>query len=834
MPFKENYKSMPLSEDDTRVKLIDPKIKGCGWIEEYLVRQYPIADDRFLVEGEEFKRLPTRKFADYVLMYQNVVVAVLEAKAEDEDPMKHLSQAEDYGKRLDVPFVYISNGKTTYLHDRRTGKTEDVVTYLSPEEIYSAYIEWKGLGKTETDALNYSLYQTGSKRPRAYQETAIKRVIENILSGNKTSLLTMATGTGKTFVAFQIIWKLIKSKKFSRVLFLTDRIMLKDQAYNEFEPFRQGSNDPRCKIEGGDFNKNRDVYFSTYQTLFANDLYKKIPSDFFDLIVIDECHRSRYSNEWGLILDHFPNAFQLGMTATPKREDNIDVYAYFGKSVYEYSLGQAIEDGYLVPYKIYKITTNLYKEGLNVNQAEEVIYDDEIDPKKVKDFYEPSEYEDAITIPDQIEFISKKVLEIINKTNPFGKTIVFCVDMAHAQQVKDKLNELKGSEDFATRIVSEDKDDMTKFRDSEMAMPVIATTVDLLSTGVDIPHLQNIVFMRPISSRVLFKQIIGRGSRLFEGKGFFRIIDFTNATRLIDEWDIPKTGDGGEGEIPKLVEPYNKLFNAIVIDDKKEEPVAQANFKVKLGRWSKDGVSDTSGIMKTFGLPSNDVLYLSIEKDGYKKLNKKFAPQKSEEDAPYKFRLKPQKNKPKKIIIKGIEVMIDEEVEVEFDGIKLSFAEYKKYSKDNLQKTIHSTDELREIWLNTEKREKLIKDLEDKKVNIGLIKSIENLEDMDSFDVIANLVFDAPLLTREDRTNQFMRQNAQRVNQYGKEIKEAVMDILDLYKIRGEENLSSEFFKLPNMFEKKEAIQINFPNGLFGFVSFLKDKVYSSFEEKVK
>jgi type I restriction enzyme, R subunit len=820
---------MPYSEDDTRVKFIDPKIKECGWEEEYLTRQYPIADDRFFVEGEDFKRLPTRKFADYVLSYKNVVVAVLEAKAEDEDPMKHLSQAEDYGKRLDVPFVYISNGKTTYLHDRRTGKTEDVKSYLSPEEIYVAYLEWKGLAKTKTDALNYPLYLTGSKRPRAYQETAIKKVVENILSGDKTTLLTMATGTGKTFVAFQIIWKLMKAKKFSRVLFLTDRIMLKDQAYNEFEPFRQGSNDARCKIEGGDFNKNRDIYFSTYQTLFANDLYKKIPSDFFDLIVIDECHRSRFG-DWGIVLDHFPNSYHLGMTATPKREDNIDVYEYFGEPVFEYSLGQAIEDGYLVPYKIYKVTTNLYKEGLDISKAEEVIYDDEIEPEKIKDFYEPSEFQRIVNITDQVGFLSQKTLEIVEKTNPFGKTIIFCVDMAHAQQVKDKLNELKGNEDYATRIVAEDKDDMTKFRDKEMAMPVVATTVDLLSTGVDIPHIQNIVFMRPIASRVLFKQIIGRGSRLFEGKGFFRIIDFTNATRLIDEWDIPKPTTGGGETIEPPIEPYDKLLNAIVIDDKEEDVVVKANFKVKLGRWEKGGASDVDGIIKVFGLPSNDQLYLSIEKDGYKKLNKKFIPQKSEEEALYEFRLKPQKTTGKKVTVKGIDVTIDEEVEIEFDGIKLSYAEYKKYSKDNVQKTVHSTDELREIWLNPDKREKFIKELEGKRVNIGLIKSIDNLEDIDSFDVIANLVFNAPLLTREDRVKHFMRQNSQEVNAHGKEIQEAVMDILDKYKGSGEENLSSQIFMLPNMFEKKEAIQQEYPSGLAGFLSFIKEKIY----EKVK
>ena len=817
---------MAYSEDDTRVKLIDPKIKESGWKEEYLIRQYAIADDRFLVEGEDYKRLPTRKFADYVLTYKNVIIAVLEAKAEDEDPIKHLSQAENYGKRLDVPFVYISNGKEIHLHDRRTGKTEQVENYLSPEEIYSAYLEWRGMNKTKIDALTYPLYLTGSKRPRAYQETAIKRIIENILSGDKTTLLTMATGTGKTFVSFQIIWKLVKSKKFSRVLFLTDRVMLKDQAYNEFEPFRQGSNDPRCKIEGGDFNKNRDVYFSTYQTLFTNDLYKKIPSDFFDLIVIDECHRSRFG-DWGIILDHFPNSYHLGMTATPKREDNIDVYEYFGEPSFEYSLGQAIEDGYLVPYKIYKVKTNLYKEGLDVNTAEEVIYDDEIEPEKIKDFYEPSEFQRVVNVVDLVDFLSKKTLEIVEKTNPFGKTIIFCVDMAHAQQVKDKLNQLKGNEDYATRIVAEDKDDMTKFRDKEMTMPVVATTVDLLSTGVDIPHIQNIIFMRPIASRVLFKQIIGRGSRLFEGKGFFRIVDFTDATRLIDEWDIPEPPTPPTPQ-EEPVEPYDKLLNAIVIDDQKEEPIAQANFRVKLGRWDKDDVSDMGGVIKTFGLPSNDQLYLSIEKDGYKKLNKKFSPQKSEDETPYEFRLKPQKATAKKVTVKGIEVTVDEEVEVEFDGIKLSFAEYKKYSKDNLQKTIHSTDDLREIWLNQDKREEFIKELENKRVNIGLIKSIENLEDMDSFDVIANLVFNAPLLTREDRTKHFMRQNAEEINKYGKEIQDAVFDILDKYKGSGEENLSSQIFILPNMNAKKEAIQQTYPNGLFGFVSFIKDKIYYS------
>ncbi len=815
---------MTFSEDDTRVKIIDPKIHEAGWKEEYILRNYPISDDRFYVEGEEYKRLPTSLFADYVVQFNQVTVAVLEAKAEDEDLMKHIKQVQNYAERLDVPFAYISNGKSSYLYDRRTNKApESVSSFLSPEDMYKAYIEWKGLENAKLSALEYPLHISGTKRPRSYQETAINAVVRNIIKGNRTTLLTMATGTGKTFTAFQIVWKLMKSKTMHRILFLCDRIILRDDAYSrDFEPFGEG----RAKIEGGDFNRNRDVYFSTYQTLFANDLYKQIPADFFDLIVIDECHRSRFG-DWGEILDHFTSAVHFGMTATPRREDNIDVYEYFGEPVFQYSLGQAIEDGYLVPYKIYKVTTNLYRKGLSVAAAEEIIYDDEVEPEDIKDFYEPSEYERAVTIPEQIGLLAKKVVELIDETNPYGKTIVFCVDMAHAQAVQDKLNELKGREDYATRIVAEDKDDLTAFRDKERTLPVVATTVDLLSTGVDIPHVQNIVFMRPIASRVLFKQILGRGSRLSEGKGFFRVIDFTNATRLLDEWDVAPQPPVPPTTPEEPIPPFDKLITGVVVNNKTEEHVASAVVKVKLGRWEKIGKTDNDGLFRIFGLPTNGEVSVQIEHADYKNLSKRLEPHESEAETPYEFRLKPLKGTPKKIIVKGIEVSIDEEVEIEFDGIKLSKAEYRKYSGERITEMVHTTDELRKIWLDPEKRELLITDLETKHVNIPLIKSIENLEDSDAFDVIAHIAFDAPLLTREDRVKQFMRANTQTLDQYGKEIGEAIRDIMEKYKTSGEENLSSQAFLLPNMNAKKEAIQAKYPGGLFGFVLGLKEKVYA-------
>ncbi len=816
---------MGLSEADVKAKLIDPKIHDCGWKEDYIVREYRIADDRFFVEGEEFKRLPTAKSADYVLRYKDVIIAIIEAKAEDEEPQKHLSQAEDYAKRLDAVFAYISNGKKTILYDRRTLKTEDVDRFLSPEEIYQIYIQWKGISNVKTDALHYPCWVSGVKRLRAYQDTAVKAVIENILKGNKKTLLTMATGTGKTFTAFQIVWKLIKSKHFFKVLFLTDRVFLKDQAHdNDFAPFLERHQDDRFKIENGKFNRHRSVYFSTYQTLFTNDFYKTIPKDFFDLIIIDECHRSRYG-DWGVILDYFNAAYHLGMTATPKREDNIDVYDYFGEPVFEYSMGQAIDDGYLVPYKIYKITTNLYREGLDVSQAEEVIYDDEVEPEKVKDFYEPSEYERIVTIPDQITLMAKKVINILDRTEPFGKSIVFCVDMEHAQQVKDKLNELKATEEYASRIVSEDKDDMSKFRDKEKPMPVIATTVDLLSTGIDIPHVKNIIFMRPISSKVLFKQIIGRGSRLFEGKGFFRIVDFTNASRLIDDWDIPKPPPPPPEPPEEPKPPYDKLFFGLVVNERDEEAVSKACVKAKLGRWFKEGFTDDKGFFKLFGLPSNETVKISIEKDGFKKLHRRIKPQKSEEENPYEFRLKPQKEG-SKIKVKGVEVTIDEEIEIEFEGKKFSYAQYRKYSKDFINEKLHSTKDLRDIWLDAEKKERFMRDLEAKNININLIKSLDNLNDSDSFDVIAHIAFNAPLLTREDRVKQFIRENSESISQFGETIKEAVFDLLDKYRYSGEESLSAQSFMMPNMYAKKEAVQKGYPKGIGGFLSFLKDKIY--------
>lgn len=820
---------MPYSEQDTKAKIIEPKLESCKWEEDLLIREYPISADRFVVEGDTYRKLDTKLFADYVLYWANTVISVVEAKAEDEKPMKYLSQAQDYAKRLDIPLAYITNGQEIILHDRRTGETKEVEEYLEPVKMYQIYQEWKGLTSLEYtayDALHYPLYISGYRKPRAYQEAAIKNAVENICKGNKKSLLTMATGTGKTFIAFQIAWKLIKSKHMGRVLFLTDRIILRDQAYNDFEPFREGSTDPRYKLENGNFNHNHNIYFSTYQTLFAEDLYKKIPTDFFDLIVIDECHRSRYG-DWGEILDYFSNAYHLGMTATPKREDNIDVYEFFGKPVYEYSLGQAIEDGYLVPYKIYKITTNLYQLGLDTTLAEEVIYDTDIDTEDVKDYYDPSEFEKMVTIPDQITVMSQKVIDLLNKTGEFGKTIIFCVDMEHAQKVKDKINELKGKEDYATRIVAEDKDDLTVFRDKERPTPVVATTVDLLSTGVDIPHLRNIVFMKPVSSVVLFKQIIGRGSRLFEGKGFFRIVDFTNATRLLDQWDVPEGGDGpGEPVIPE--QPFDKYIYGYVAEVNKNEGLPNVNVFASVGeQWKKETNTDSDGKFEFSQVPSNEDVRISFTKEGYRAVTKYVSPFVDKEQEPVLIEMKIKKPVPH-VRVEGVEVTVGEEIEIEYNGSSISYAEYKAKTKEGILDKIHTTDELKAIWTDEQQRKQLLEALGDKKLYIELIRNVENLGDVDGFDVIAHIAFNAPLISREERVKNFIRDNEKSLGLYSENIRKNTMEFLDRYKYHGEDNISTAVFTLPNMYTKKQEIQSEFTGGLNGFISFVRNSIYGN------
>ena len=815
-----------LSEADTKEKLIKPKLTKAGWREDNIIREYPIKNKyRYYIVGDEYKKIEIKKrFADYVLKVNNIIVGVIEAKKYGKDAEDGLSQVKKYSKMLDVPIGYATNGRKIIVYDRRTKETKEVNEFLSPNELYAIYKEWKELNYNDLSPLEYPHYidLNTNKRVRGYQETAIRKVIESILKGQKRILLTMATGTGKTFTSFQIVWKLIKSNYMSRVLFLTDRVFLREQAYDNYEPFK----DARYQIKSGNFNKNRKVYFSTYQTLYSNDLYKKMPKDFFDLIIIDECHRSGYG-EWRNILEHFNTAYQLGMTATPKREDNIDVYEYFGEAVFTYSMAQAIEDGYLVPYKIHKIFTNIDLNGVDISQAEEIIYDDEINEiEDIKDYYDSSEFEINIHIPDRTKLMCEKLLEILKRTDDNQKTIIFCVDTNHAENVKSTLNQLTNNEEFATKIVYEDKDNLEKFRDNENIYPQIATTVDLLSTGIDIPHLKNIVFMRPITSRVLFKQIIGRGARLSENKGFFRIIDFTNATRLIDKWEIPSPITPPNEEMPE--KPYDKSLKGYVIDKNTKKPISEAKIMIKIERFKKEVLSKKSGYFELDGLPSNKLLPLIISKEGYRTLKKKISLNDLKKIENPIFELKSLKKKPKIITVRGINVEIAEEIDIEFDGNKISFAEYKKYTKEHILKEIHTIDDLKNLWIDDNLRSEFLNKLKEKNIDIDLIKKLENKIDYDTFDIIAHLVFDVPLLTRDERVNYLINTHIWQITKYGEDIRKIVFSLLEKYKKGGIDNISTNALKTPDM-RRKNALNIlksAFGLNMSNFLNNIKKHIY--------
>jgi len=530
-----------MNEADTRAKLIDPLLHASGWNEELIEREYTVSQGR-VHAGElgDFQEKPRR--ADYLLRYRGLPTAVVEAKSEEEAPDAGVQQAKAYAERLGLRFAYSTNGKGIIEFDFDTNIYRELNRFPTPEELWRR-LEEQGHPATqdpETNPLLFPYYTEGGKRPRYYQERAIQAALAAILQGQKRVLLALATGTGKTFIAFQIAWKLFHTKRLKRVLFLADRIILRDQAHGAFEPFGEA----RRILEASDDVKSRSIYFSIYQSLYAGDpsTYKNFPPDFFDLVIVDEAHRSGYGT-WRDILDYFGSAVHLGLTATPKRADNTDTYAYFGEPAYHYSLADGIADGYLAAYRVYQVRTNIDKEGLWVEDESKL--------------YTTKDFERAIRVPDRNRQIAKHLVRTLQATGTLTeRTMVFCVDQEHAREmarlIQNEAAQLVDFPDYTAAIVSEDSEArslLSRFKDPESPTPVVATSVDILTTGVDVPKARNVVFLRPIGSQVVFKQILGRGSRLAPDKLSFNIIDYTGATERFKDPDWL-----GEPEVVKEVE----------------------------------------------------------------------------------------------------------------------------------------------------------------------------------------------------------------------------------------------------------------------------------------
>ncbi len=562
---------MTLNEAETRTQLIDPKLKASGWgaVDGSRVREeYVIAPGRITGVGQKPKAL----IADYLLVYRNTQLAVVEAKADNKPHTEGLAQAKDYAAKMSVRFAYATNGHQIREVDMHTGTERDLSAFPNPEDLWDRTYATRNCWRDRFAAVPFQ-DKGGTFGGRYYQDAAINAAMEAVAQGQKRVLLTLATGTGKTFIAFQIAWKLFRSRwnlgdaddpenptRRPRILFLADRNILANQAFNAFSAFPEDALvriDPADIAKRGKVPKNGSIFFTIFQTFMSGDqpYFGEYPPDFFDFIIIDECHRGGANDEstWRSILDYFAPATQLGLTATPKRDDNVDTYDYFGEPVYVYSLKDGINDGFLTPFRVKQIDTTLDEYRYT---ADDTVVEGEIEAGKV---YEERDFNKIIEIRERERARVRLLMDMIDQNQ---KTLVFCANQAHALVIRDLINEMKTSTspDYCHRVTADDgglgDQHLRDFQDNEKTVPTILTTSQKLSTGVDARNVRNIVLLRPINSMIEFKQIIGRGTRLFDGKYYFTIYDFVEAHRLFQDpdWDgepVPPEGPRKPGDKPK-------------------------------------------------------------------------------------------------------------------------------------------------------------------------------------------------------------------------------------------------------------------------------------------
>jgi len=610
-----------MNEAETRAELIDPALRDAGWgvVEGSRIRREVIAPGRLVGNGKRAQS----EYADYVLVYRGEKLAVIEAKKRGLLDTEGVGQAKKYSEKLETRFAYSTNGDGIYQIDMRTGKEGSISQYPSPDELWNATFNAANKWRDRFADIPFE-DRSGTWEARYYQHNAIKHVLEAITEGRDRILLTMATGTGKTFVAFQLTWKLFQSRwnlsreptRRPRILFLADRNILANQAYNAFSAFPDDALvriDPEIIKKRGRVPKNGSVFFTIFQTFMARrdaennpvPNFGDYPPDFFDFIIIDECHRGGASDEsnWRSILEYFSPAVQLGLTATPKRANNADTYAYFGEPVYTYALKDGINDGFLTPFKVSQIDTTL---DSYVYSAEDELIEGAIEEERT---YTETDFNRIIEIAEREQYRVQLFMEAIDQKQ---KTLVFCATQDHALAVRDLINQMKISTEpnYCVRVTADDgklgEQHLSTFQDNEKSIPTILTTSQKLSTGVDARNVRNIVLMRPINTMIEFKQIIGRGTRLFDGKDYFTIYDFVKAYEHFNdpEWDgepaepvpvisggthKPKgehrpTDTGSPGEEPTETRRPQKI--KIKLADGKERTLQH---RVSTRFWSPDG-----------------------------------------------------------------------------------------------------------------------------------------------------------------------------------------------------------------------------------------------------
>lgn len=781
---------MSFNEADTCRVYVTQKLRESGWekLPHSINEQKTFTDGRVLVRGNKTAR-GEQKRADYILRYtRDYPIAVVEAKAEGEQAGKGLQQAKDYAEILGLKFAYATNGHEIIEFDFLTGLEKHISTFPTPEELFRRYQASEGLSDEVAESLLSPCHHAVGFTPRYYQEIAINRSVQAVLSGSRRVLICMATGTGKTKVAFQICWKLWNARwnrkgeyRKPRILFLADRNVLVDDPKDKtFTPF----GDARYKIEGGKISKGREMYFAIYQSISKDarrpGLYKEFQRDFFDLIVVDECHRgsARDESNWREILEYFEPAYQIGMTATPKREDNADTYRYFDNPIYTYSLKQGIDDGFLAPYRVHRVVTEVDAVGWRPSKDEVDRYGREIPDGE----YHTKDFERIIALKARTQTIAKHLCDFMVRNGRLDKTIVFCVDQEHADEMRRAINNLnndlvKRYPDYVARVTSEEgsvgRGHLGRFQEPENTAPVILTTSQLLTTGVDVPTCKNIVLTRVVNSMTEFKQIIGRGTRIKEdyGKLWFNILDYTgSATKNFSDKDfdgypevedeIKIDTDGVEVEVETLIDGYEDSFSGEIQN------------------------GDESG---NLGAPNGSEI--------------------------------------KKYYVDGGQVHIAAHLVYELDenGNQLRVIQYTDYTAKKVKTLFRSYNELSEKWADPLQREEVIIALEEKGICFEQLSDQLEQPEADPLDLLCHLAFDRPLRTRRERVEYLKKNQPDFFDNYGPEAKDVLSVLLNKYEEYGPKQfLIPGVLQVPPISDRGNIIEIS---SMFGGAMEMKDAV---------